>query len=363
MVDVCFLLPGLVQAGGVRAVLSIANELQSAGRDVAVAVPRRSLLPHGKGVRALLARSAPRRAAPLAERLSTPREVGLTWFDLRAALVIAETPAFRHLPDAKAMIATSWRTAEEVERAGLASTRGVYFIQHLETWSGRKSRVDATWRAFDRVVVTADWLRERAEGFGKEGVELAVYGVDLRTFTPSSEPVAKPVPVIGFMHDDREWKGGADVLAALERVRAGREVQVRSFGLGARPLPSWVESVGRLSGDDLASFYRSLDVFISGSWTESGPMTLPEAMGCAVPVVSTDVGNASLWSDGGRAIALTEPKDPSGLADAVERLLDDPAAAREMGERGHRVIQDYGWERTARDFDSALVAFGLLEAR
>lgn len=363
MVDICFLLPGLVQAGGVRAVLSVANELVGAGRDVAVVVPRRSLLLHGSGPRSLIARAAPRWAAPLAERLSPPREVSLPWFDLRARLIVADTPAYRHLPDARVVVATSWRTAEEVARAGVAAEKGVYLIQHLETWSGSASRVDATWREFDRIVVTAEWLRERAEAFGKKGVGLAVYGVDLKTFVPSREGVPHAVPVIGFMHDDREWKGGADVITALERVRGARAVKIRAFGLGDRPLPGWVESDGRLSGDELVSFYRSLDVFVSGSWTESGPMTLPEAMACGVPVVSTEVGNAGLWSDGGQAIALTEPRDPAGLAGAIDRLLDDPIATGEMGERGHRVIQGFGWERTARDFESSLVDFGLLEAR
>jgi glycosyltransferase involved in cell wall biosynthesis len=164
------------------------------------------------------------------------------------------------------------------------------------------------------------------------------------------------------MSDDRKWKGGADIVAALERIRAKRRIEVRTFGLGRSALPSWVRLSGPLSGSALADFYRSLDVFVSASWEETGPMTVPEAMACGVPVVTTDVGNVGLWSQGGKACAVVQPHDVSELTSAVEGLLSDPNEARRLGAAGTAAIAPFTWESMARSFDDALVSFGLLES-
>jgi glycosyltransferase involved in cell wall biosynthesis len=252
-------------------------------------------------------------------------------------------------------------------RSRAVAARGVYFLQGHETWSGPARRVDATWEAFDRMIVSSDWLRSMAaERFGKTDVRLAVYGVDAAAFTPGSGHRGgdgSSTPVVGFMFDDRKVKGGGDVLSALERVRASRRIEVRAFGLGKVPLPPWVRHTGVLSGPALANFYRSLDLFVCGSREEAGPMTVPEAMACGVPVVTTDVGNVRLWSGDGEACRIVRPRDVSGLASAIEQLLADPADARRLGVAGAAAIAPFTWERMAREFDDALVSFGLLGPR
>jgi len=383
MFDVTFVLPGLVPAGGVRAVFEISDHLLATGRQTHIVVPKRSLLPNGRGVAAQAARLAPRPFGPAAQRLAPRRAIAQDWFPLQTPLSGAGIPLWRDVPPSRVVVATSWRTAEEILRSREVASRAVYFLQHHETWSGPARRVDATWEALERMVVSSEWLRSMAvERFGKRDVRLAVYGYDPATFSPrpGPEPGSGPgsgtgfgegpdriadadrdVPVVGFMSDDRKWKGGADILASLERIRATRRIEVRTFGLGRSVLPSWVRSAGVLSGQALADFYRSLDVFVSGSWEESGPMTVPEAMACGVPVVSTDVGNVRLWSQDGAACRIVAPRDVQGLTTAIEGLLADPGEARRLGATGVTAIAPFTWESMARSFDEALVAFGLLE--
>lgn len=366
MFDVTFVLPGLVPAGGVRAVFEVSDHMLAFGRRTQIVVPERSLLPNGRGLAAQAARFAPLALAPRAQRLARRRPISQDWFPLRTPLRGAGIPLWRDVPPSRVVVATSWRTAEEVLRGGEAlAKRGVYFLQHHETWSGPARRVDATWDAFDRMIVSSEWLRSMAvQRFGKVDVKLAVYGFDPDTFSPGPDRDAgRDGPVVGFMSDDRKWKGGADILAALERVRAARRIRVRAFGLGRSALPPWVRPAGVLSGPALADFYRSLDVFVSGSWEESGPMTVPEAMACGIPVVTTDVGNVGVWSHGGEACLVVGPRDVRGLAAAIERLLADPGEARRLGAAGAAAIAPFTWENMARSFDAALVSFGLLEPR
>jgi glycosyltransferase involved in cell wall biosynthesis len=299
--------------------------------------------------------------------VSPKKPVSQDWFDLQTPLIAAGHLLHRDVPRSKAVVATSYRTAEELLRWPEIGNHGVYFIQHNESWSGSPRRVDATWHAFDRIVTSSEWLRRRAERqFAKQDVGLAVYGVDGETMHPSAtarEAKRADRPVVGFMWDDRPWKGGADVRTALELLRSrGFEFEARAYGLASSPPPDGVMFAGRLTGEALADFYRSVDVFVSGSHSESGPMTIPEAMACGAPVVATDVGSVRLWSANGAACAIVSTKNPDGLARAIGNLLTSSKLRAERSAAGTKAIAPFTWGRTARAFDASLVAFGLLEA-
>jgi glycosyltransferase involved in cell wall biosynthesis len=170
------------------------------------------------------------------------------------------------------------------------------------------------------------------------------------------------LPIVGFMWDDRPWKGGADLRTALELARSrGIAFDAKAFGLASTPAPEGVTFEGMLTGEALADFYRSLDVFVSASHSESGPMTIPEAMACGVPVVATDVGSVRLWSENGAACTIVPPKNPDALARAIGELIASPELRAERSASGQKAIAGFTWERTAREFDASLVGFGLLE--
>lgn len=44
---------------------------------------------------------------------------------------------------------------------------------------------------------------------------------------------------------------------------------------------------------------------------------------------------------------LVEGRDPAAFADALDRVLDDPDRARELGLAAHREAQGYRWSTTA----------------
>lgn len=68
------------------------------------------------------------------------------------------------------------------------------------------------------------------------------------------------------------------------------------------------------------------------------PIFLVEAMALGVPAVTTPVsGIPELVRDGDTGF-LAAPGDSSALADALQRALGDPAAARAIGERGRKAV-------------------------
>lgn len=130
---------------------------------------------------------------------------------------------------------------------------------------------------------------------------------------------------------------GFDVLIDAGRTLLERNIDVCIRIVGDGPLRSELESyaaslpvefVGlRHTGQDMADFYRSLDVFVlSSTHREGRANVLLEAIACGVPVVSTDVPGAREVM--GFAGPVVDPCSHLALADAIERLLQDPASAR-----------------------------------
>ena len=50
---------------------------------------------------------------------------------------------------------------------------------------------------------------------------------------------------------------------------------------------------------------------------------------------------------GTRAAGLVDPMDPDGIADAIARILGDPALRADLVRRGHARAQAFSWERSA----------------
>jgi glycosyltransferase involved in cell wall biosynthesis len=102
--------------------------------------------------------------------------------------------------------------------------------------------------------------------------------------------------------------------------------------------------------EDMAGFYQSIDILALSSRTEGFPNVLAEAMSYALPVVTTDVGDAaSLIGDGGLAVP---PRDPAALAAAIRKLLDGgPARYAEYARAARRRIEEeYALEVIVRKY-------------
>ncbi|HXF69483.1 MAG TPA: glycosyltransferase, partial [Thermoflexus sp.] len=67
-----------------------------------------------------------------------------------------------------------------------------------------------------------------------------------------------------------------------------------------------------------------------------------------VPVVATDIPGYNEVVENGVQGFLVPPEDPEALADALLRVLKDPALQASMGEAGRRRARQYDWDEIAR---------------
>lgn len=90
-------------------------------------------------------------------------------------------------------------------------------------------------------------------------------------------------------------------------------------------LPGWVEQP--------QSYLSSFDVVALPSRSEGFPLAMVEAMLAARPVVATRVGSMSEAMIDGKTGLLIEKNDVDGLANALQRLRDDPSLRIQLGQR------------------------------
>ena len=128
-----------------------------------------------------------------------------------------------------------------------------------------------------------------------------------------------------------------------EQERDAIVAETRRLELNGR-----VRCVGPLALDALLPAYRDYDVFVLPTLPGEGiPRVLLEAMSAGVPIVTTRVaGIPSLITHEGNGL-LVEAGTTGVTADAVERLIGDPALRRRLIEAGYATARQHTLERQA----------------
>ncbi len=140
----------------------------------------------------------------------------------------------------------------------------------------------------------------------------------------------------------------ADVIAQLRQ----RGVRHRVLVIGDGPARGWFakhvpEAVftGFQAGDDLARAVAGMDIFFMPSVTETFGNVTTEAMAAGVPVVAARAtGSVDLVEEGVTGF-LVPPLDVTAYADAIARLIEDPALRAEAGRAGSARVSGYEWEQ------------------
>ncbi len=190
------------------------------------------------------------------------------------------------------------------------------------------------------------------------------YGATLRETAPAADP--RPVGDIAtilFTGRHIQRKGVPYLLRALPAILRQRKVGLLITGDGDRRgewealarklgLGDAVRFLGIVSNEELGRLYRACDVYVLPAIfddrgdTEGLGVVLIEALQNARPVVASAVGGIVDVIRHETTGLLVPEKNPQALADAVLRLLGDPALARRLGETGREEARwQFDWDR------------------
>lgn len=119
---------------------------------------------------------------------------------------------------------------------------------------------------------------------------------------------------------------------------------VRDLGLeGITQFP------GRISDEDLPLYYAAADVSVVPSHYEPFGLVAIEAMASHTPVVASDVGGLQFTVLSAETGLLVTPKDETGFAHAIDRILADPQLRQQWGQAARkRVETTFSWQGVAQ---------------
>lgn len=201
------------------------------------------------------------------------------------------------------------------------------------------------------------WVRARISEsslFRSHKIELIPYAIDPAIFRPFDQsvardllqiPVDKKVIFFGATYLEDRRKGMPLLMESLDRLAVTLkenlslqpdDVFLLVAGLQGQRLleglPFAGKYVGHLNNDLLLALaYQAADVFVCPSVEEAGPMMIPEAMLCGLPVAAFDTGGAPDIIKHKQTGYLAKLGDSADLANGIYFLLtlQSPELARE----------------------------------
>ena len=235
----------------------------------------------------------------------------------------------------------------------------------LHHYTGRRSYrfvLGITLRVVDAFIVVSGAAEEAVRDVGPNVVRLA-NGLDPWGF--QTGPKTENPPTLLFVGTVCERKGLLDLRDALGQVmeRNGnpRPLAAQIVGDGTQEGPGvfdrvraayeragldWVDFTGALRQDQVKEILSRASIFCLPSHWEGFPISMLEAMASQTAIIATRVGDIPEMLGQGTAGILVDPRDPSALADAIERLLSHREERETLGRNARvRVEEEYDQSR------------------
>ena len=141
----------------------------------------------------------------------------------------------------------------------------------------------------------------------------------------------KGVPVLlealGTVETNSAWHATIAGSGEIENAKS----LAKTFGIENRvSFPGWV------GAKQIDEILRDADVFVLPSFIENLPMSVIEAMGAGLAVVTTPVGAVEDIIEDGVTGLLVPPGDSAALAMALKKLIDDPILRKRLGQAAQK---------------------------
>ncbi|MGA7936691.1 MAG: glycosyltransferase family 4 protein [Kovacikia sp.] len=109
-----------------------------------------------------------------------------------------------------------------------------------------------------------------------------------------------------------------------------------------------VQWVGRISYDQIGSYFKSADVFVFPTLEDTWGVVTLEAMLLGKPILcSTGAGTSELVVHGENGYVFV-PNNTANLADLMQKFLIDPDSINSMGARSQQIMAQYTPEAAAK---------------
>ena len=182
-------------------------------------------------------------------------------------------------------------------------------------------------------------LAEKRRSLGLEQKEAVIGFVGWLIPIKGPEYLLKAMDYIWPEHPETSLvmvgKGDLDVDLRAEALRKNVNGKVKFLG--------WREDI-----DEIMPIF---DMLVLPSLNEGMGRVLVEAMAAGKPVVASRVGGIPDLVRHGETGYLVPPADEKALADGIQKLLDDPGRAKQMGQQGKEYCRQFSLEAMIAKLD------------
>ena len=216
-------------------------------------------------------------------------------------------------------------------------------------------------RSFDAIIAAEP---ENARRFPPAKTTLVRNFPIVDELIPETElPYAERPPLVSYVGNVTLVRGLREMMAAVARVERPPAVRL-ALGGGFNPsaLADEVEAFPGADRTDVLGYLARPDVrdLLGRSrvgivvlhpvrkYREAYPTKLFEYMAAGVPVISSDFPVWRAFVEEAECGLVVDPLDVDAIAGAIQWLLDHPAEAEAMGERGRQAVRErYAWRGEA----------------
>ncbi|MEE9355082.1 MAG: glycosyltransferase [Methylococcaceae bacterium] len=273
------------------------------------------------------------------------------------------------------LLTYNWGAIESIPGARLA---GLRHVVHAEDGFGPEEVVRLKLRRVllrrlffplvRQVVVPSRFLEDILKNVWRVPGDKQCYipnGIDTEHFSPGNRSAARQQLgledndfLVGTVATFRKEKSLDFLIRAVSEARQHCPIKLLLVGEGPeeeklrhlvkeRNLQDYVIFPGHVV--DPVHFYQAMDLFALSSTTEQMPISVVEAMSCATPILSTDVGDVRSMVSAENQPWIQQGRDELKYGKFLVELLHNPSLRNDLGQANRQKCLDEFQEKTMLD--------------
>jgi glycosyltransferase involved in cell wall biosynthesis len=279
-----------------------------------------------------------------------------------ARVMRAHAPAVEFNANPLGFFAGSWPRIITVHDLYLKLMPQNYPRRHRMTWN---MLFPLSARNADVIVVPSESTRRDLGRFHPSALLKAIVIPEAPAFDMASAISGAPVTgryglMVGNLSPNKNAGIVVEALARLEQqghfiqmVHIGRDEEgALASAQRSTPLKTPIVTMPGVSDGQLRGAYTHAAFFVNTSLHEGFCLPIVEAQSCGTPVIASN--QSALPEVAGDGAILVDPTSSLEVAEAIEKLWADPAAARAVSKRGTANVAKYSWDKAALQLVDAI---------
>lgn len=347
---IAFVLPGFISIpmGGVKVVHEYANRLSEKGHFVTLVYPIHLQTNFRYFLKKFLVNQYDKYTGNSRELYYTPNP--------KVSVLTVKNISEKYMPDADAVIAVGWQTAEYVYRLPHICGKKFYLLQSYETYFKNKKQILNTYHLPMQKIAISNWIIEELHNISENAEGRIPNAINPDEFFLENEINQRPTDIITLYHPAK-IKGAKEMLTVLKNLRKKIPQLSATFITARHPirsLPSWINVVIQPSIADLRLLYNHSNIYLHTSHWEGWPLPVMEAMACGCAVVATENKGVKEYLIPEQNALMAPIGDTNTLTAQVNHLLNNYQQRKLLVENGLKTVNQFSWESSITILENIL---------